>query len=67
MTFDQFSRICDAQQDAIEQRFGKDAALNANYGWGQGTVFVETKVYAGGNAVIVSHEEGGVVKHRWSH
>ena len=66
-------RVFDEQFQEIKQRYGAQAAKDANYGWGQTTTRVETKVYVGldkPNILVTTFDPKGPVtqplKHRWS-
>lgn len=62
----EFDRICSIQRKLIREKCGRKAAESANYGWGQSSTSVETKVY--GHGIIVSDvmSDSDTVVHTWS-
>lgn len=59
----EFDRICSIQRKLIREKCGRKAAEYANYGWGQSSSCVETKVY--GHGIMVSDIMGDTVIHTW--
>lgn len=65
---DVFGKTMDEQHRVIANRFGKDTADRANYGWGDnGEGSVATKVYRSKGARVLTSEgvKGEPVYHRW--
>ena len=57
------SDIYISQEVVIKNRYGKEAADKANYGWGVDDCTVQTKVY--GHGVLISWYEGDKMIHSW--
>ncbi len=51
-------KIYDAQEAYILEKFGKQAAVDANYGWGADYDSISTKVY--GHGVLTSYIEDSI-------